>query len=40
MLLRLLTGLPAVALQNALAAPVEATRRIAPCGHRHGADGS
>lgn len=30
MLLRLLTGLPAVALQNALAAPVEATRRIAP----------
>jgi cation-transporting ATPase I len=30
MLLRLLTGLPAVVLQNALAAPVEATRRIAP----------
>ncbi|MFE7352905.1 HAD-IC family P-type ATPase [Streptomyces sp. NPDC057543] len=28
MLLRLLTGLPAVVLQNALAAPVEATRRI------------
>ncbi|MEV7235348.1 cation-translocating P-type ATPase [Streptomyces sp. NPDC051020] len=30
MLLRFLTGLPAVALQNALAAPVKATRRIAP----------
>ncbi|MGW1705449.1 HAD-IC family P-type ATPase [Streptomyces sp. NPDC002206] len=29
MLLRLLTGLPAVALQSALAVPVEATRRIA-----------
>ncbi|WP_424863737.1 cation-translocating P-type ATPase [Streptomyces sp. MMS24-I29] len=30
MLLRLLTGLPAVVLQNALAAPVGAARRIAP----------
>lgn len=30
MLLRLLTGLPAAVLQNALAAPVEATRRITP----------
>ncbi|MFH8474836.1 cation-translocating P-type ATPase [Streptomyces sp. NPDC018000] len=30
MLLRLLTGLPAAVLQNALASPVEATRRIAP----------
>lgn len=28
MLLRFLTGLPAVALQSALAVPVEATRRI------------
>ncbi|MET8331519.1 cation-translocating P-type ATPase [Streptomyces sp. NPDC005181] len=30
MLLRLLTGLPAVVLQSVLAAPAEATRRIAP----------
>ncbi|MFI9627060.1 cation-translocating P-type ATPase [Streptomyces sp. NPDC052042] len=30
MLLRLLTGLPAAALQNALAVPVGATRKIAP----------